>query len=212
MGSKVKINCGEKYGHLTAINFSHISELGHQMWVFECDCENHTRCVIAASKVLSGHVKTCGCSRKISNNRKHNLSHTKLYNTYYKMRERCEHKKCPAYKNYGGRGITVCDEWKTGFDAFLKWANESGYSDELTLDRIDVNKGYSPQNCRWVDFVTQQNNRRNNRLISFNGETHTVSEWSRITNISPYTLYERLKRGWTVEKTLSLPLKGEKKA
>lgn len=114
------------------------------------------------------------------------------------MKNRCYNPHYYLFKNYGGKGISVCDEWlgEHGFESFAKWAFENGYKKELSIDRIDNALGYSPQNCRWVDMKTQQNNRTNNRRITANGETHTMAEWSRISNIHYSTIQRRLKNGW----------------
>lgn len=113
--------------------------------------------------------------------------------------------------DYGGRGITICDEWlgKDGFKHFYDWAMSHGYADNLSIDRIDVNGNYCPENCRWLNNKRQCNNKRNNRLISFNGETHTAMEWSEITGINYGTLKNRLdKYGWTVERALTEKARG----
>lgn len=128
-----------------------------------------------------------------ASNFKHGLARTRLDNIYCKMISRCYKPQDVGYQLYGGRGITVCDEWKNDKMSFFKWALNNGYTEELTLDRIDVNKGYSPDNCRWTNWIVQQNNRRTNHRVEINGETHTVAEWSRISGISVDTIYIRLK-------------------
>jgi hypothetical protein len=117
-----------------------------------------------------------------------------------KMRSRCNNPKCPGYINYGARGITVCDRWNHSFEAFLEDMGEppKGY----TLDRIDVNKGYSKENCRWADSKQQANNRRSNVLLTIDGVTHTATEWAEINGLNPKTVRERLRRGWTPEEAL----------
>lgn len=130
---------------------------------------------------------------------------TKLYWTWARMKTRCYYPKSKDFKNYGGRGITICDEWKDDFKSFAIWAINSGYQENLTIDRIDVNKGYNPQNCRWSDYLTQGNNKRNNRKLTLNGKTLNLSQWSRITGIKENCIRERLRRGWNDEKTLTTP-------
>ena len=117
------------------------------------------------------------------------------------MRQRCSNPNQIRYGVYGGRGIKVCEEWDD-FRVFYEWAKSSGYSDFLTIDRIDCDKGYEPSNCRWVTQTEQQNNRRNNRLIVANGESHTLAEWSRITGVKIGTLWARLKAGHSPEEAL----------
>ena len=135
---------------------------------------------------------------------------TRLNHIFEKMKERCFYKKDIHYSNYGGRGITVCDEWNTpnsheGWKRFKKWALENGYNDTLTIDRIDNNKGYSPDNCRWVTPKVQSNNRRTNRYITYKGQTKTVAEWCDILNLDYYKVKQRLNRDhWSVEKAFEI--------
>lgn len=136
------------------------------------------------------------------------MARDRLQNIFLHMKDRCYNPNFEDYKNYGGRGITICDEWQTphswkGGRAFKKWALENGYADNLTLDRIDVNKGYSPENCRWVSMKEQQNNKRNNRLISYNGKTQTIALWCEELELPFSTVKNRLNRGLPVEKVLS---------
>lgn len=119
------------------------------------------------------------------------------------MKRRCNNPKNNEYKHYGGRGIKVCEEWFE-FSGFYCWAQANGYAEDLTLDRIDVNGNYEPGNCRWVDIKTQENNRTNNVVISFNGESHTRQEWSEITGIKYTTIRNRIDNlGWSVERALT---------
>jgi len=133
---------------------------------------------------------------------KHGQCKTRLYNIWGNMIWRCENPKASIYYLYGGRGITVCEEWRKDFKTFWIWANNNGYSDELSLDRIDNDKGYSPDNCRWATQIEQSNNKRTNQRITINGETHTIAEWARIAGILKTTLRERIQRGWTGERLL----------
>ena len=137
--------------------------------------------------------------------KRHGMYGTRLYDIWANMIGRCKNPNNKDYPNYGGRGIFVCEEWKKS-DAFLEWSKENGYTDELTLDRIDTNKGYSPSNCRWITNAAQQRNKRNNRIISYNGESHCVAEWAEITGINVRTLDSRLRLGWSVERVLTRPV------
>lgn len=114
---------------------------------------------------------------------------------WHGMRTRCNNKNHVAFERYGGRGIKICPEWNS-YNSFRQWAEMSGYNDSLFIDRIDNNKGYSPDNCRWVDKYVQANNRSNNRKIEIDGEEKTIAEWSRISGVKPQTIRERLERGW----------------
>ncbi len=124
----------------------------------------------------------------------------KLYWVYYAMLQRCHNKNCSRYTQYGGRGITVCDEWKNDNIAFYRWALANGYKEGLTLDRINNNRGYSPDNCRWVSVKTQNNNTSKCVYITYSGETHTMQEWAEITGINYSCLRNRHQRGEPVER------------
>ena len=137
---------------------------------------------------------------------KHGHYGTKLYWVWDSMLARVNNPKHKYYKDYGGRGITVCDEWKRDFKCFYNWAIISGYAEGLTLDRIDNDGNYCPDNCRWITHFEQQSNKRNNHILTYNGESHTVMQWSRILNISYNVLFARLRRGWDVERVLSTPV------
>lgn len=138
---------------------------------------------------------------------KHGYTHHPLYACYYRMRHRCENPSDSSYSRYGGRGIKVCDEWKRDIVSFIEWGIASGYKRGLSIDRIDNDGDYSPDNCRWANCVQQCNNRRTNKQITYNGETHTVAEWSRIVGIGQLTLNNRITTlGWSVEDALFRPL------
>lgn len=144
--------------------------------------------------------------RGVSNpNYKDGRKGTRLYRIYNNMKTRCYNPNFPGYKNYGGRGITVCKPWLNDFSAFEAWAIIHGYRDDLTLDRIDVNGNYEPNNCRWVNTYVQSNNTRRNNYITVFGETHTLKEWSDSFGISEKTVRDRLRRGWDIERALTTP-------
>ena len=143
-------------------------------------------------------------------NLKHGLSKTRLHRIWHSMYCRCYYKSTNQYKNYGGKGIKVCEEWKhmEGFINFYNWAINNGYSDELTLDRIDNEKNYCPENCRWITLKEQANHKTNNVIYTFNGKTQTASQWCEEYGILQTTLNDRLKRGWTLEQALTISTKG----
>ena len=200
---------GDKFGYLTAIRMANErTRNGRIQWECVCECGNHV--IVPAHKLRCGEVKSCGCHKYDCNHRsKKAKNNPRLYNVYCSMKKRCNTPTSDHYSDYGGRGITICDEWKN-FDAFCDWALENGYNEdadkfECTIDRIDNSKGYSPENCRWVSMLEQSNNKRNNRLLTYNGKTQTVSEWSREYGFKNNVITQRLERGWSVEKTLSTP-------
>lgn len=117
--------------------------------------------------------------------------------------KRCNLQSHPAYLDYGGRGISVCSEWNSDFVSFYEWSMENGYQDCLSIDRINVDGDYEPDNCRWVSMKVQGNNRRNNETLTFDGETHTISEWAEIKSMKYTTLQHRIKNGWTVQRALT---------
>ena len=122
------------------------------------------------------------------------------------MKKRCYNEPTDNYYLYGGRGIEICPEWKEDFQTFYDWAINNGYDETLTIDRIDSNDMYSPENCRWSDNTEQQRNKRNNRLITFNGETHCLAEWAEITGINRSTISDRIdKYDWPIERALTEP-------
>lgn len=144
---------------------------------------------------------------------KHGLSKTRLHRIWHSMYCRCYYKSTNQYKNYGGKGIKVCEEWKhmQGFLNFYNWAINNGYKENLTLDRIDNNKDYSPNNCKWSTSKEQSNHKTNNVYYTFKGKTQTSKQWCNEYKISQTTLNDRLKRGWTLEQALTISTKGNHK-
>lgn len=201
--SSLNNRIGNKYGRLTVVSRAENTLSGKSKWLCVCDCGNHTN--VRGSDLATGGVRSCGCIKKEVAARKgrarvtHGDSGTRLYRIWQGMKQRATYKNGGAYKHYGGRGVTVCDEWANSYAEFKNWSADHGYLDNLTIDRIDNNKGYSPDNCKWSTYKQQENNRRNNRKITVAGETHTVSEWSEISEISGATLCYRLNNGWPKE-------------
>lgn len=137
---------------------------------------------------------------------KHGESKTRLFKIWCGMHERCERQKHNHYMDYGGRGIKVCEEWKE-YIPFAKWARENGYTDKLSIDRINVNGDYEPSNCRWVTDKEQQNNKRNNRMIEYKGKRYTLTQLAEMIGINKTTLRERLNLGWSVDKAVETPIR-----
>ena len=137
----------------------------------------------------------------------HGLTETRIYKTWCNMKTRCFNKSSDHYKYYGGKGIVVCNEWKNDFLCFYNWAMSNGYTDELTIDRLDNSKGYCPGNCKWSNIFEQANNKTTSRIIVINGESHTVSEWARIKNVKPKIISDRIIRlGWDESDAVVTPV------
>lgn len=196
---------GRTFERLTVIKRVENNKRNEAQWLCKCECGNTK--IVAASRLTSGHTKSCGClhAEKVKTNSKtHGLSKTRLFKIWCGMKKRCTNPKSNRFKNYGGRGITICEEWKNDFQAFYDWSMSHGYTDELTIDRIDVNGNYEPSNCRWVNNKVQANNRTNNKIITYNGESHTLTQWSEITGISQRKLIDRLgKLHWSVDRAFT---------
>lgn len=136
----------------------------------------------------------------------HGDTGTRLYQIWNAMKQRTRNPNTINYSLYGGKGVSVCSEWNR-YEAFKEWALSNGYQCNLTLDRIDGNGDYCPENCRWANWFTQENNRRNNHLITYDGETLTLSQWARKIGMNPKTLSRRIvDKGWDVERALLTPL------
>lgn len=195
---------GRKFNKLYVKNRApdYVSPKGKKVVMWECCCDCGKTITVASFKLKSGDTKSCGCfSRSMATT--HGLHDTRLYKIWCNMKSRCYNTSVIEYNDYGGRGITVCDEWLHDFQAFYDWAMSNGYRDDLTIDRIDVNGNYEPSNCRWVSMKVQSNNTRKNHVLTYNGEAHTVSEWAEILHINKHTLSNRILRGWTVERALT---------
>jgi hypothetical protein len=194
-----KIEINERFGRLTVLEEvpreSRPSPTG-RYYLCQCDCGNQK--IVRAYNLTSGNSSSCGCLQKeiVANiQKKHGLKNSRLYVVWQHMRGRCERKTDKAYKWYGGRGITICEEWRNDFQAFYDWAMANGYADNLTIDRIDVNGNYEPNNCRWISNAEQQRNKRDNVRITFEGRTQTISEWAKEFNCYTSSVYrEILKR------------------
>lgn len=196
---------GQTFGRLLVIEKAP-SRKKNVYWRCVCECGNE---VVTQGNALRGGVtKSCGClNRELAplkgkKNATHHMSDTRPYHIWRNMRARCNNPKAINYHVYGGRGIKVCDEWNNSFARFWEWASANGYADNLTLDRIDNDKGYSPDNCRWATMQEQQNRRRNNHIITINGISHTAAEWCAEYNIPQSTFFNRIKRGITGERLL----------
>lgn len=190
MSRKVAYIIGKKFGRLTVIENTNIKAHGSTLHKCICDCGNEI--LVPKSYLMSKHTTSCGCySQEIHTT--HNKCNTRLYKIFCSMKKRCENESERFYKDYGGRGIKICDEWKKDFLSFYNWAIENGYADNLTIDRINVNGNYEPNNCRWITKGEQTRNTRRNVFITYNGKTQLICDWSRETGIPNNTLSRRYK-------------------
>lgn len=195
---------GTKINKLTVLKYIHEN---HRTYAI-CKCECGNECKPTMQALLSGHSKSCGCisrERIANQNYKHGMSNQRLYKTYHSMVDRCNNPNLKNYKDYGGRGIKVCDDWKT-FESFKDWALANGYSNVLTLDRIDVNGNYEPSNCRWANNRVQNLNKRNTVRLTFNGITKTLVEWGELSVCGVQAFRGRIQSGWDIARALAEPL------
>lgn len=210
MANKLNDLTGIRFGRLTVVERRGSSKQGEPLWYCVCDCGNTN--IVRAQSLKKGHTKSCGClsaemvaCRHIT----HGKKGTRLYDVWKNMKKRCFNANSPNYKDYGGRGITVCEEWKDDFKSFYDWAMDNGYDEsalrgKFTIDRIDVNGNYEPSNCRWATAEEQNNNKRINRMLTYAGKTQTLEQWARETGINRQTIRNRIdKFHWSVEKALT---------
>ena len=197
MGNKLNI-AGERYGKLVALlPTNEKTKNGGYKWLFRCDCGNTK--IIPANSVRSGHVKSCGCLTKL-----HGCTNTRLFHIWVDMKQRCENPNHPQFYLWGGKGIKVCDEWHD-FLVFKKWAESSGYCDNLSIDRINGERDYCPENCRWATAKQQARNTKANHRITIDGETKALCEWIELSPITSSTYHKRKKRGMSDKDALWTP-------
>ena len=188
---------GKKFGKLEVIG---VHDTGNRKTYYVCQCDCGNVKVVRADSLISGATKSCGCIKKeqdkinLSANHKHKMSGTRIYETWQDMKRRCYNKQNARYDRYGGRGITVCDEWLNNFQSFYDWAISNGYSDDLTIDRIDNDGNYEPSNCRWSTAKEQCNNRGSNINITIGNATKSLMCWCEIFNVDYKKVYARYKR------------------
>ncbi len=193
--------------YLTYIGEAGRNEKGRRLCNYRCVCGKEK--TILYFNVVRLNTKTCGCLRyKMTAEKltKHGLKSHALYDVWCNIKRRCLDSKFPAYNDYGKRGINICNEWREDFLAFYQWAIESGWQQGLTIERSDNEKGYCPKNCRIATMKEQCNNRRSNKLVSYNGGTKTLAQWCDEKNLSYGTMYARLTRGWKVEQAIDTPI------
>ena len=182
------------FGRLRVIKQQGIGHDGQAMWLCECQCGNTI--VTSGGHLRNGHTKSCGCLAKevhLTSHKTHGQRHTRLYRIWANMKGRCLNPNIKEYKWYGGKGVTVYREWLE-FKPFYDWAMSNGYRDDLTIDRIDNNGDYCPDNCRWITRAAQQSNRSNNRHLTYRGETNTVKGWAEKFGVEYFKFYKQLKK------------------
>lgn len=199
---------GLRFGRLVALG--PVARLRRQIvWLCECDCGNTARVILKC--LMAGETRSCGCLRSEicrAQLTTHGMRNSRLYKTWQSMKTRCTNPKSNVYAFYGGRGISVCDEWMHDFEAFHAYISQlPGFGVKgNTLDRIENNGNYCPGNVRWASMPEQQRNRRSNRKITHNGKTQCVKEWAEEFHMKHTTLSDRLERGWTMERALTQPV------
>ena len=184
---------GKKFGLLTVVSRVDNDQHGNTRWLCNCKCGNTA--IVKATKLTCGRQVSCGCNR----HRRNDKSRTRLYQIWRNMHGRCENPKRDHYDRYGGRGIEVCSEWKD-FETFERWAIENGYAEDLSIDRIDVNGNYTPENCRWANRRQQCNNRSSNHLLEFRGTMYTIAQFAEKMNVPYHTIRNHIKAGWSTER------------
>ena len=198
---------GKKYGNLTIIGFEHYftSKTSSWYWRMKCDCGKEI--VVSPSKAIDGKTVSCGC-KKVERchelTKKYRIKHggrnERLYAIWHGMKQRCYCEAAKDYANYGGRGIVICDEWKNNYELFRNWAAANGYSEKLSIDRIDPNGNYEPKNCRWVSMRMQAQNQRRSHNYEYCGEVRNLAEIAELSGVKYVTLYKRVVcKGKTID-------------
>ena len=200
---------GLKFGRLLVVSRSENAG-AYVAWNCSCDCGNS--CIVRGISLRRGQTKSCGCLKSdatAERNKlavKHGETKTRLYRIWSGLKDRCLNKASRDFQNYGGRGVSICEAWTKDFIAFRSWAMQSGYTAGLTIERIDVNGGYCPQNCTWIPAKKQAANRRCN--VFYNGVC--LAEWSRRTGNSYYAIAKRVSAGWDLERAIFTPVRPKK--
>ena len=202
---------GQTFGRLTVIMATDQRKNGYVLWLCKCECQNEV--LVRTGDLTSFNTQSCGCYKRERTCEAHTIhgesgsNRTLLYRVWSSMLNRCSDK---TQKNYGGRGIKVCEEWRA-FIAFRDWALEHGYRKGLEIDRIDNDGDYCPENCRWVTHSDNQRNTRRTRWETINDKTKSLAEWCEINSMSYEVVYQRLVRGWNVVDALTTPVRNNGK-
>lgn len=202
---------GNRYNNLIVVKRVENAPGGVTVWECICDCGNTT--FVRGVNLKSGAVKSCGCLLKnMKTTLRHNMSNSRLYHVWASIKRRCNAPSDKNYKNYGSRGIKMYKEWADSFETFMAWALNNGYSDSLTIERIDVNGDYCPENCTWIPANEQQKNRRTCYSITYNGRTQNLVDWCNELNLPYKLIHNRIhKLGWTFVRSITEPVHAEKR-
>lgn len=197
---------GQTFGRLTVISYQLTDCYHYALWLCRCSCGSD--CTIKGTSLRFGRTQSCGCLHKerlIARCTTHGDTHSRLYNTYNNILKRCYNKNEVSYKDYGERGIGVCEEWRSSYETFRDWAHSNGYRDDLTIERKDVNRGYEPENCTWIPKSQQNLNRTDSRIMTAFGESKPLVLWASDPRcrVKYRTLRSRLDDGWEFEKALT---------
>ena len=185
---------GKKFGKLTVLEKVGYDKGRYILWKCKCECGNET--IVRSAHLVKGRIRSCGCLNYKANG----FSRNRIYIIWKNMLRRCYNTKVKGFKRYGGRGITVCEEWKNDFMSFYNWALRNGYKENLSIDRVNNNSNYEPNNCRWTTALEQANNTRQNVRILYKGLDLTLAEWGRKIGIHPHSFSSRIKRYGICEK------------
>lgn len=201
---------GKRYGRLVVLEPIKIENNSGKQWFWKMRCDCGTEKIMKPYEIINGKNVSCGCYRKnLKTSLTHGESHTRLHNIWCGMNNRCNPNHVSS-KGYGKRGIKICDEWKD-YTKFAKWARENGFDDDLTIERIDVNGDYCPENCTWIPLAKQARNRRTTRWVEYKGRKMSLAEAAEIADLPYYQVHLRIKSGWSLEKALSTPIRKMKK-
>lgn len=205
----MEVHIGDKIGRLTVIEYGGYKQYAKRienLWKCKCECGNEK--IVSETTLKRNANASCGCYKreKVSKSlMKHSFTKHPLYKIWRGIKTRCFNSNSKSYERYGGRGITMCNEWSNNAASFCQWSLDNGYKKGLSIDRIDNDGNYEPNNCRWVDKFVQANNKRNNHKVLYNGEIYSLNELERLTGLDHRLIGNRLERGWDIEKIISTP-------
>lgn len=201
---RVKDETGKRYGRLKVIKQAGLNCEKRMTWLCKCDCGNET--IVIGKSLRNGSTKSCGCykletsKKNGAKNKTHGETNSRLYNIWRGVKKRCRLKSYDGYKDYGAKDIDVCEEWYSSYENFREWSLNNGYKEGLTLDRIDGLKGYTPNNCRWTDWKTQENNRCNNVIVTYKGKQYPRGILASKLQVTVQAIHYRQKHNIPLER------------